>query len=105
MTHTVICKNVPPAALPMIAEQLRQFGAVVTFDTSSAGRVSSESGRMAFRHDGESLHVDLVEDKGHFPLALWMGGVKQMVEETVERLLHVTNSLAPAGSSTAGLGL
>ena len=83
---TVICENVPAAALPAIADELRKFGAAVFFDSATCGRVHSPSGKMRFEHRDNRLHVDLVEDPGHFPPALIIGGIKQTVAEAVERM-------------------
>ncbi len=73
-----------PEALPIIAEQLRAFGARVTFDRQWAGLVMSESGTLFFRYNNHVLTVSVVEDLGHFTRALMIGGVKQTVEEANE---------------------
>lgn len=77
--------NVPLAALPTIADELRKFGAIVVFETPRSGYVQSISGSARFFHDGwNELSVFLVEDFGHFPFALIVGGTRQIVYEGVE---------------------
>jgi hypothetical protein len=76
----------PESALPEMAVQLRTFGAQVTFDNACQGRVDSPSGSFEFLHDQGTLHIRVLENKGHFPARLLIGGMRQFVEEAVELL-------------------
>jgi hypothetical protein len=78
------CRNVPEEAMPLIAEQLRAFGARVTFSGGWSGVVASIAGKMQFAYDRGTLTVTVLENAGHFPQALLIGGIKQTVEEACE---------------------
>jgi len=80
-------------ALTVIAEQLQAHGARVIFESETHGRVESEAGVLTFGHSGCHLTVVVIEDRGHFPAALLIGGIKQTVEEANEivRRAHVQN--------------
>jgi hypothetical protein len=78
------CKNVPEEALPVIADQLRAFGARVRFSDGWSGVVSSIAGKLLFGYESGTLTVTVIEDAGHFPQAMLIGGIKQTVEEACE---------------------
>lgn len=78
------CKNVPEEALPLIADQLRAFGARVNFSDQWCGMVVSLAGKLFFNYKDGTLEVSVIEDEGHFPKALLIGGIKQTVEEACE---------------------
>jgi len=84
---TVRCRNVPVEALELLAAQLRKHGAVVIFHRSGLfGNIEHVSGCATFSHDGRDLYVKILKNPGHFPHWLLVGGIKQLVEETVEAL-------------------
>ena len=74
----------PVSALPSIAEQLRGFGCNVQFDTAESGRVTHDAGVIRFWHRDGALNIEIVQNDGHFPHAMLIGGIRQLVEETVE---------------------
>jgi len=80
------CKGVPRAALPKLADQLRGFGAIVTFYDESRGEVEHLSGVIEFEHRDEVLHLRVTKHAGHFPRLLLIGGMRQLVQETVEAM-------------------
>lgn len=86
---TVRCEHVPAAALPILKEQLEAFGSIVTFHTASAGVLDSPAGSLRFEHraDVHVLIIEVIENKGHFPHNLLIGGIRQTVAEAVE-ILH-----------------
>ena len=82
---TIILRKVPFQALNVIAEQLRGYGAEVTFKTPYCGEVVSVAGRARFEYDGDETLIVVVENSlGHFPPAMIRGGLRQLVEEIVE---------------------
>jgi hypothetical protein len=81
---TVRCERVPVEALCLLAKQLEMFGADVVFDSNRSGVVMSAAGTMSFFHDDYTLTVTIVEDLGHFPRPMVIGGIKQTVYEAVE---------------------
>jgi Glycosyl transferase family 2 len=81
------CPNVPISALLHIADYVRGHGANVTFSSSHSGIVDSSSGSLDFFHDGvSSLTVTITNNALHFPSRMIVGGVRQAVEEMVEKL-------------------
>ena len=76
----------PLSALPAIAAELRKFGVAVTFEAETFGSVQHAAGKIHWQHDGEHLHVQIVDDNGHFPRLLLIGGIRQLVEEAVDAL-------------------
>lgn len=98
---TIECKNVPAAALPLIAEQLRAFGARVDFRDGWSGIVASQSGKMLFTYWPDTLKVTIIEDAGHFPQALLIGGIKQTVEEACEIVRRSADSTGLAMEASA----
>lgn len=77
-------------ALPVLVQDLEQFGARVEFRTENWGIVHSIAGQLEFEHSEETLTVRVMDDKGHFSPLLLLGGIRQMVEEAAEkwRVLH-----------------
>jgi hypothetical protein len=96
MSIVVDCPNVTRAILPLLATQLESHGAHITFDTPASGIVQTVSGRMTFTHDdiASVLRVTVVDDAGHFPRMLLIGGIKQMVAEAVEAVTRIRPSAA-----------
>ena len=95
MELLVTLPNVPAGSLSTVADELRQYGAHVVFETRCTGYVESIAGRVNFIHDGQStLMIFLVLDRGHFPRALLIGGIRQTVSEAVE--LHLRKTAAHA---------
>jgi len=76
----------PLSALPAIAAELRKFGVAVTFEAETFGSVQHAAGLIRWTHDGQHLHIEIVENHGHFPKLLLIGGIRQMVEEAVEAM-------------------
>jgi hypothetical protein len=76
----------PISALPSIADQLRGFGCNVHFDTAESGRVTHDAGAIRFWHRDGTLHIEILQNEGHFPHAMLIGGIRQIVQETVEQL-------------------
>jgi hypothetical protein len=56
----------------------------VSFETPTKGRVEHIAGNLSFEHSGAILTVVVEHNAGHFPTQLVVGGVKQLVQETVE---------------------
>jgi len=84
-TLSITCEPVPPAVLPILARQLRRFGARVEFESERAGVVKHLSGKLRFEHNGSArLHVAVIEECGHFPKSMLIGGIRQTVQEAVE---------------------
>ena len=79
--------GVPFEALAPLAEQLRKYQAVVTFHENMSGLVQHESGSASFHLLRDlTLVVKILHNPGHFPRRLLLGGIRQLVEETVESL-------------------
>lgn len=83
---SIECKGVPRAALPKLAEQLRSFGAEVRFHDETHGEVEHLSGVIEFEHRDEVLYLRVTKHAGHFPRLLLIGGMRQLVYETVEAM-------------------
>ena len=95
----VNCPNVPREAIGALAGQLRKFGCVVTFEGEN-GTIRHESGTLSFSHypDG-TLAVTILHNPGHFPQRLIAGGIRQLVEETMEAMLYSKRGVEQHGSS------
>lgn len=78
--------DVPPAAIPVLIEQLEGYGARFTMAEHRVewSVCEHDSGVFRFRHEENRLTVQLLMDFGHFPQSLLIGGIKQTVEEAVE---------------------
>lgn len=83
---SVRCENVPIEALGLLEADLAAFDCEVIYHSNRSGLVQTHSGLLEFFHDGESLTVAVMEDRGHFPRALLIGGIKQMISEATERV-------------------
>jgi len=87
--------NVPVAAIPLLAGQLRDHGALVRFDEQNpgSGLVRHESGTFSFTHRADLvLSVTILHTAGHFPRLMLIGGIRQLVEEAIERLQAADDS-------------
>jgi hypothetical protein len=82
----IVCEEVPTRALPFLADQLREFGATVTFESERSGCFAHPSGKVRFDHDGFNLFLKVIENAGHFPKFMLIGGIRQFIEETLENL-------------------
>lgn len=78
--------NVPVQVLPILKRQLESFGARVEFDSPTSGRVNSIAGNLAFSHVADKFTVEIIQEFGHFPRSLLIGGIRQHVEEACEVL-------------------
>jgi len=76
----------PLSVLPAIAAELRKHGAEVIFLKADEGLVVAWGGKAGFQHIDGILHVEVIEDQGHFPKRMLFGGLRQLVEEAVEAL-------------------
>jgi hypothetical protein len=83
---SVECKGVPRAALAKMADQLRAFGAEVKFHDEAHGEVTHLSGVIEFEHADDVLHLRVTKHAGHFPRLMLIGGMRQLVYETVESM-------------------
>lgn len=81
-----ISENVPERAVSLMAEQLTSFGAEVEL-FEGGGKVHSVAGVLSFRLDYKGTFAVRVErNEGHFSDAMLLGGVRQFVEEAIERV-------------------
>src|SRR5208337_3744453 len=79
------------------------FGARVEFTDGWCGIVASESGTLSFTWAHSVLCVRVMEDQGHFPSALIIGGIKQTVEEANEIVRRAASSrIVITGSRALG---
>lgn len=87
MNITVIQTGIPIAAIELMAEEMRSFGALILFDNPLKGSIIHLSGEGTFEHDGkDTFTVVITKDCNHFGPRLLIGGIKQLIEEAVERL-------------------
>jgi hypothetical protein len=82
---SVFIHDFPVGALPVLATELRTYGATVTFHTEHSGEVQNADGRMTFEHSGTMLIVRVVEKPAYFITALMIGGIRQTCQEAAER--------------------
>lgn len=84
----VVCENVPIYAIPIIANELSLYGASVTHLSDVHGEVYHQAGKAIYwlNEQQSKLHIRVVESRGDFSNKLLIGGIRQLVEETVERL-------------------
>jgi hypothetical protein len=75
----------PAGVLPFIASEVEKYGCVVDWESERSGWVRSVAGAIMFRHDGNFLHCEIANNNGHFSKAMLVGGIRQLVEETMER--------------------
>ena len=96
--------NVPVAAIPLLAGQLRDHGALVRFDEQNpgSGLVRHESGTFSFTHGPDLvLSVTILHNAGHFPRLILIGGIRQLVEEAIERLQADAQAVRSASNAAA----
>lgn len=84
-----IAEDVPAEALPLMAQQLTEYGAEVEFTGNGSGTVRSVAGVLLFRLNAGRFEAKVEESAGHFPETMVLGGAKQFVQEAVERLKRV----------------
>lgn len=79
---TITAHGISPSVILALIEQMKEFGATVDRDT-----VTTSAGEMRFIHHEEtrSLVIFVTRDRGHFPTAMLIGGIKQTVEEAAAR--------------------
>ena len=81
-----VAADVPLKAINLMAEQLSDVGQDVRFDDGGlSGIVDGPSGLMRFRWEAGRLDVRVESDHGHFPELMLIGGIRQFVEEAIER--------------------
>jgi hypothetical protein len=79
--------NVPIEALGAIAADVRDHGVNVSFEEGGTrGHVSCASGTAQFDHYGDTFTVVILENKGHFPERMLRGGLRQLIEEGIEKI-------------------
>jgi hypothetical protein len=83
-TFSVRHQGVPAVAIPVLVKQLEGYGARVVFEADLTGVLHHPSGKMRFTHAGDVLSIEIIEDAGHFPPAMIIGGIRQAIEEAVE---------------------
>jgi hypothetical protein len=74
----------PANVLPILATYLKGFGCGVRFDSPSSGTVTHDAGRIRFWHRDGILTIAIERNEGHFPHALLIGGIRQLIEEAAE---------------------
>jgi hypothetical protein len=94
---TVIIANVPADVVPILRDQLENFGCTVKFHTPSSGTLESPAGALRFEHKEESLTVELIDNRGHFPKMMIVGGIRQMVQEAIEIFNRRAQSMTTCG--------
>ncbi len=84
---------IAPAVVDLLATELRAVGVDVQFLDSAAtlgercGTFQCESGAGIFMHDRAQgrLRIEIMRHHGHFPEKMIIGGLRQLIEECVER--------------------
>jgi hypothetical protein len=76
--------NVPASALPVLYRQLEGFGSRIILEGEGRGMCEHFSGKMRFEHLDGVLTVRVIEDAGHFPRFMVLGGIRQTILEAVE---------------------
>lgn len=77
-------ENVPAAALPVLYRQLEGFGSRILLDGEGRGVCENIAGTMRFDLVDDVLTVRVIEDGGHFPRFMILGGIRQTILEAVE---------------------
>jgi hypothetical protein len=85
MRTIVHVEQFPAAALTMLADELRGYGADVQFHTPSKGQVLHESGKLTFEHCAGRLSVTVIARPAFFPIRMLIGGIRQTCMEAAER--------------------
>ena len=83
-----IAEGVPAQAVGVMAIQLSEHGCDVEF-RDGRGTVSSIAGQVAFRLEAGRFDVKILQNPGHFPEKMLWGGIRQLVEEAIERVKRV----------------
>jgi hypothetical protein len=91
-SHPTITCPCPRYVLPRLISILKLHGARVTPDNLDwgpphgevVGIVEHDSGKLSFHQQDGKLTITILYSPGHFPTKLLIGGIKQLVEETVE---------------------
>jgi len=83
-----IAEGVPHEAVGLMAQQLTEFGAEVEL-AENRGTVSSIAGQVCFRLEAGRFDVKILQNPGHFPEKMLWGGMRQFVEEAIERVKRV----------------
>ena len=85
-----VAEKVPLQAVNLMAQQLTEFGHDVRFTllepSGLTGTVDGLSGIIHFRWNDERFEVRIEKNEGHFPERMIVGGMRQFVEEAVERV-------------------
>jgi hypothetical protein len=81
----VIIGAVSESVLPVLAQDLQEFGVKVHFETEWSGTLECASGKMRFHYENSVLSVVVIVNLGHFPDVMLCGGIRQLVEEAIER--------------------
>lgn len=81
--------DVPQFAFDRLIEQVKGHG--VEFFASRSGNeilgtFRSDAGAGSFAYDGQRLSVTIIHDRGDFPSLMITGGLRQLVQEAVERV-------------------
>ena len=82
----ISCSGVPPQTIPALAEILERHGAKIFFTSPTSGTIDHISGKIIFQHKDDTLVLAIEHNAGHFPTRLLIGGIRQLVQETVELL-------------------
>jgi hypothetical protein len=82
---TVRVHDFPAAALPILAAELRTFGAEILFESERHGTLVHCSGKLSWQHDNNILRVEVIEHERHFPVMMLIGGIRQTCQEAAER--------------------
>ena len=85
--------GIEQGALVPLAAELEKHGVSLRFvDIQGQGAGSGDcvSGKFLFRYDGDRLKITLLENRNHFPAAMLVGGLRQLVEEAMEQVKAAT---------------
>jgi hypothetical protein len=82
---TITFPNFPVEVLAEIADEVRNHGVDVVFESERCGRVTCDAGSLDFDYTADGFTVHITQDNGHFPTKMLIGGLRQLVEEGVER--------------------
>jgi hypothetical protein len=92
-SHPTITCPCPRYVLPRLISILRHHGTQVSCHNNEehgpthipiTGTAIHDSGKFTFLHRDEILTITITHSPGHFPIKLLIGGIKQLVEETIE---------------------
>ena len=81
--------SVPPQKMLAICDFFRSYGVSVHFNAESGiGEFESVAGYGWFSHYKGTLLVFIEQNRGHFPERMIRGGLRQAVEEIVDRVVE-----------------